>query len=94
MYILKIQRQELLPELQFVEQNYSQSLNKNLKSTALKNLLGNDIVESFRFRTCVEPTLMETQFGATNLVYRSLTTKALFQFTHCLCDFYDIACLY
>ena len=47
-----------------------------LKGTStIKNLLGNEIVESFSFRTCVNPKLLKNQLGETQIVYESLTTQ-------------------
>ena len=47
-----------------------------LKGTStIKNLLGNETVESFSFRTCVNPKLLKNQLGETQIVYESLTTQ-------------------
>ena len=43
----------------------------------LKNLLGKNTVESFKFRTCVRPKLSENAFGETEIVYESLTAQDL-----------------
>ena len=43
----------------------------------MKNLLGKNTVESFKFRTCVRPKLSENAFGETEIVYESLTAQDL-----------------
>ena len=54
-----------------VESTVSKSTDK------LKEMLGNETVESFSFRTCVKPILTSNQFGETDIVYESLTAQDL-----------------
>ena len=59
---------------------------EDTKTSELKNILGSEIVESFSFRTCVNPKLVKKDSGETNIVYQSLTAKDLLQrfSTRCL----------
>jgi len=41
----------------------------------MKNILGKTTIESFSFRTCVNPLLSKNELGQTKIVYESLTTK-------------------
>ena len=45
----------------------------------LTNLLGKKTVESFSFRTCVKPKLLENRLGETEINYESLTAQDLLQ---------------
>ena len=45
----------------------------------LKDLLGKKTIESFSFRTCVKPKLLENRFGDTEIIYESLTAQDLLQ---------------
>ena len=44
----------------------------------MKNLFGTQIVETFRFRTCVDPKITE-ESGGTEIIYESLTAQGTFQ---------------
>ena len=44
----------------------------------MKNLFGTQIVESFRFRTCVDPEIKK-ESAATEIIYESLTAQEFFQ---------------
>ena len=44
-------------------------------TNTLKNMLGNNTVESFSFRTCVKAILTQNEFGETGIVYESLTAQ-------------------
>ena len=44
----------------------------------MKNLFGTQIVETFRFRTCVDPKITE-ESGGTEIIYESLTAQGSFQ---------------
>ena len=45
----------------------------------MKNILGKTTIESFSFRTCVNPLLSKNELGQTKIVYESLTTKNEYQ---------------
>ena len=45
----------------------------------MKNILGKTTIESFSFRTCVNPLLSKNELGQTKIVYESLTTKDEYQ---------------
>ena len=57
----------------------SEKKSEDLKSVKIKNLLGSEIVESFNFRTCVNPELTKLDSGETKIVYQSLTAQGSFQ---------------
>ena len=44
----------------------------------MKKLFGTQIVETFRFRTCVDPKITE-ESGGTEIIYESLTAQDFFQ---------------
>ena len=44
----------------------------------MKRLFGSQIVESFRFRTCVDPEIKK-ESAATEIIYESLTAQEFFQ---------------
>jgi len=44
----------------------------------MKRLFGTKIVESFRFRTCVDPEI-KNESAATEIIYESLTAQGTFQ---------------
>ena len=44
----------------------------------MKRLFGSHIVESFRFRTCVNPKITK-ESGGTEIIYESLTAQERFQ---------------
>jgi len=44
----------------------------------MKNLFGTQIVETFRFRTCVDPKIKE-ESGGIEIIYESLTAQEIFQ---------------
>ena len=57
----------------------SEKKTQDLKSAKIKNLLGSEIVDSFNFRTCVNPKLKKLDSGETKIVYQSLTAQESFQ---------------
>ena len=57
----------------------SEKKNEDFKSMKIKNLLGSEIVDSFNFRTCVNPKLTKLDSGETKIIYQSLTAQDLCQ---------------
>ena len=57
----------------------SEKTSQDLKSAKIKNLLGSRIVDSFNFRTCVNPKLTRQNSGETKIVYQSLTAQDSYQ---------------
>jgi len=57
----------------------SEKKSEDFKSLKIKNLLGSEIVESFNFRTCVNPKLTKQESGETRIIYQSLTAQGSFQ---------------
>ena len=57
----------------------SENDTQDVKSVTIKNWLGSEIVESFNFRTCVNPKLTKQNSGETKIVYQSLTAQEWFQ---------------
>ena len=57
----------------------SEKKSEDLKSVKIENLLGSEIVESFNFRTCVNPKLTKLDSGETKILYQSLTAQGSFQ---------------
>ena len=65
--------QEIFPYLYGNKTAVNSTVTKG--TNTIKNLLGNKTVESFSFRTCVNPKLLTNQVGETQIVYESLTTQ-------------------
>ena len=57
----------------------SEKKSEDLKSSKIENLLGSEIVESFNFRTCVNPKLTKHDSGETRIIYQSLTAQGSYQ---------------
>ena len=57
----------------------SEKTSQDLKSAKIKNLLGSRVVDSFNFRTCVNPKLTRQNSGETKIVYQSLTAQDSYQ---------------
>ena len=57
----------------------SEKKSEDLKSSKIENLLGSEIVESFNFRTCVNPKLTKQDSGETRIIYQSLTAQGSYQ---------------
>ena len=60
-----------------LQQNDSSLEPADSKTSTAKKLLGSEIVESFSFRTCVNPKLTKQDSGETEIVYQSLTAQDL-----------------
>ena len=57
----------------------------------LKDLLGKKTIESFSFRTCVKPKLLENRFGDTEIIYESLTAQDLLRTRSQIHIFYSLS---
>ena len=64
-------------ELFEIYKNTTFTENEGSKTAQLKGVLGNEIVDSFSFRTCVNPKLSKQESGETNIAYQSLTAQDL-----------------
>ena len=62
-----------------LQQNITSLASEDSKTATTKKLLGSKIVESFSFRTCVNPKLTKQDSGETKIVYQSLTAQKSLQ---------------